>query len=338
MEIKCKEIAREVKKIRVRKFEDKDVEVENTSLLEMIGKGRQGAVFKINEQACMKVYGEVEDCAREYYALSLGKNTDLLPKVYCKGKNFIVMEMVYGVDLREYLQSNPLTKELSYKLIQMLITFQKIGYERIDHHKRQIYLQEDGSLKVIDVGRTVWRNRTYPYPRKLLQSLGTEYKALFLEHVKELAPKLYDEWQHYMHLEEISRQVYQKLQEKQKIDFDTLRKQTETLLTTSDSKLHYKKLLGLVRKVVKEERVRERMKLQKNSNELKLKYDKKEQKMKKERKERKMKNHEKDLTETREDKSFETNQKPKEKKERVKIYIEDSVKEHSNYIRIYNKK
>jgi hypothetical protein len=85
--------------------------------------------------------------------------------------------MVYEIDLREYLQTQPLTKELSYRLIQMLLTFKKIGYERIDHHKRQIYLQKDGSLKVFDVGRTVWRNRTYPYPRKLLRSLGKDHEA-----------------------------------------------------------------------------------------------------------------------------------------------------------------
>jgi predicted Ser/Thr protein kinase len=318
MKINCKEIAREAKKIRVQKFEDEDVAVENSSSLEMIGKGRQGAVFKINEQACMKVYGEEEDCDREYYALSLGKKTDLLPKVYCKGKNFVVMEMVYGVDLREYLQSNPLTKELSHQLIQMLITFQKIGYERIDHHKRQIYLQEDGSLKVIDVGRTVWRNRTYPYPRKLLQSLGEEYKAVFLEHVKELAPELYNEWQHYMHLEEISRKVYQILEEKQKIDIDSLSKETETLLTTQDPKVHYNKLLGLVRKVVKEERERE--KLQNSSKKQKIKDDKKEK------------------IKSQQEENSEPIEMPKEKKGRVKIYIEESSEEQNIYRPYANRK
>jgi predicted Ser/Thr protein kinase len=141
--INCSEIKKKSKKISVIKYEDMDVEVKNKSGLEMIGKGRQGAVFKINDQFCMKIYGEIEDCEREYYALSLGKKTQLLPKVHCKGKNFVVMDMVYGVDLREYLQVNPLTKELSYKLIEMLLVFKEIGYERIDHHKRQIYLQHE---------------------------------------------------------------------------------------------------------------------------------------------------------------------------------------------------
>ena len=105
------------------------------------------------------------------------------------------MEIIRGVDVREYLQSQPLTEEL-LKLIQMLITFKQIGYERIDHHKRQIYIQSDGSLKVIDVARTVWRDRVYPYPRKLMNSLGEKNKAIFLAHVQEISPELYEEWPH----------------------------------------------------------------------------------------------------------------------------------------------
>ena len=34
--------------------------------------------------------------------------------------------------------------------------------------------QSDGSLKAIDVARTVWRDRVYPYPRKLINSLGEQ--------------------------------------------------------------------------------------------------------------------------------------------------------------------
>lgn len=252
----CKRIKRIVPKIKVKKFEDQDVSVVNKSSLKMIGKGRQGAVFKINNQKCMKVYGDVDDCAREYYAMSLGKETPLIPNVFCKGENYVVMEMVYGVDLREFLQSQPLTKKLSKELIKMLITFKQIGYERIDHHKRQIFLQDNGSLKVIDVGRTVWRNRTYPYPRKLLQSLGSKNKAIFIEHVKELAPKLYNEWEYFIQMEEVARQLYNKLENKKEVNSTRLRKKATKLLTTQNTKMHYQSLENLFRKVVKEERIR----------------------------------------------------------------------------------
>lgn len=238
--------------IRVRNMIDADVEVINNSPMFMIGKGRQGAVFRFSNDICVKVYGNTEDCEREYYALSLGQKTNLLPQVYAKGPRYIAMEIVKGIDLREYLQSQPLTEGLSHKLIQMLITFKEIGFERIDHHKRQIFLQPDGNLKVIDVARAVWRDRVYPYPRKLLTSLGEKNKALFLSHVQAFAPDLYKEWSHYIHMEEISHQIFQILLT-QESDKKTLENLSKKLLITNDEKKYVVMLEGLAHKVFKEE-------------------------------------------------------------------------------------
>ncbi|WP_066064537.1 hypothetical protein [Neobacillus soli] len=244
-----------LKDIQVRNIANSDVEVLNNSPLIMLGKGRQGAVFQVTDDICVKVFGNEEDCEREYYALSLGQETDLFPHIHAKGPLFIAMDIVKGVDVREYLQSQPLSVELSSKLIEMLITFKDIGFERIDHHKRQIYLQEDGTLKVIDVARTVWRDRVYPYPRKLLNSLGVENKAVFLSHVQEMAPSLYEEWLHYIRMEEISHQIYQVLLP-ERPNKETLKKLSKQLLTTDDEAKYVVQLQGLVQKVFKEEWVK----------------------------------------------------------------------------------
>lgn len=232
-----------------------DVDVINHSPLSMMGKGRQGAVFRINEDICVKVFGNTDDCEREYYALSLGQHTNLFPKVYAKGSLYIAMEIIKGVDLREYLQSQPLTEELSMKLIEMLITFKEIGYERIDHHKRQIYLQPDGQLKVIDVARTVWRDRVYPFPRKLLNSLGNENKDIFLSHVQALSPELYEEWSYYMEMEQLSSQLFQKLLTEKK-DKKKLKRSSNILSTPNIDETQYKKIEDLVNKVFKNEWVK----------------------------------------------------------------------------------
>lgn len=243
-----------IKKIEVQNIENADVEVINKSPLTMMGKGRQGAVFQFTDDICVKVFGNEEDCEREHYALSLGKDSDLFPKIHAKGPLYIAMDIVKGVDVREYLQSQPLTKELSAKLIEMLITFKEIGFERIDHHKRQIYIQTDGNLKVIDVARTVWRDRVYPYPRKLLTSLGVENKTLFLTHVAELAPDLYEEWNHYIQMEEISREIFQNTLNEYK--GKDLKKKSQQLLTKNKESSYISSLEGIVHKVFKEEWVK----------------------------------------------------------------------------------
>jgi len=259
--------------IKVRNLVNEDVEVENQSPLTMIGKGRQGAVFQVTEDICVKVFGNIEDCEREYYALALGQHTNLFPKLYHKGQLHIAMEIIRGVDLREYLQSQPLSMELSVKLIQMLITFKEIGYERIDHHKRQVYLQEDGSLKVIDVARTVWRDRVYPYPRKLLNSLGTDNKEVFLAHVQELAPTLYDEWRHYIRMEEIACEIYQVLLESPKNKEDMVKVLSDKLLTTNDEERYVVLMAGLMHKVFKEQWVKTMLARGEDSNKVYEKID-----------------------------------------------------------------
>lgn len=269
-----KQMAKWAKKIKVQNLFNQDVDVENPTPLEMIGKGRQGAVFLVSEDACMKVFGNIEDCDREYYALCLGQKTNLLPIVYAKGANYIVMELIKGVSLREYLESEPLTKELSLKLIEMLVTFQKIGFERIDHHKRQIYLMPDGNLKVIDVARTVWRDRTYPYPRKLLNSLGVDYKEIFLNHVQEMAPELYQEWQHYMKMDDMARQIYRVVTNRKLPANEEIMNVSQPLLTTKDEKKHYEKLEGLVRKVYKEEWIKDLIVQNKDSEKIKTEIKK----------------------------------------------------------------
>jgi predicted Ser/Thr protein kinase len=241
--------------IQVRNLINEDVEVINHSPLKLIGKGRQGAVFQFTDEICVKVFGNEEDCEREYYALSLGQPTELFPKLYAKGSLFIAMEIIRGVDLREYLQSQPLTQEISLRLIEMLVIFKNIGFDRIDHHKRQIFLQPDGKLKVIDVARAVWRDRVYPYPRKLLTSLGEDNKAVFLSHVQALAPELYQEWEHYIRMDELGRQIFQVLMENPSKK-DKVRPLSKRLLTTKEEATYVLQLENLVRKVFKEEWVK----------------------------------------------------------------------------------
>lgn len=244
-----------IKDIKVKNLENQDVEVNNKSPLQMIGKGRQGAVFHYTDDICVKVFGNEEDCKREYEALSMGQHTGLFPMIYDYGPLFIVMETIKGIDLREYLQSHPLTEEISAMLIHMLVLFKEIGFERIDHHKRQIYLQEDGTLRVIDVSRAIWRDRVYPYPRKLLNSLGEDHKAIFLQHVQNLAPNLYEEWAYYIRMEELAREIYW-LSIEDRSNSEIVEELSTKLLTTQDEKKHIHQLTNLMHKVFKEEWVK----------------------------------------------------------------------------------
>jgi predicted Ser/Thr protein kinase len=332
-----------VQEIQVRNVENADVDVVNNSPLVMIGKGRQGAVFQVTDDICVKVFGNLEDCDREYYALSLGQQSDLFPRVYAKGPLHVAMEIIRGVDLREYLQSQPLTKELSIKLIHLLTTFKEIGYERIDHHKRQIFIQEDGKLKVIDVARTVWRDRVYPYPRKLLNSLGKEYKQLFLSHVQALSPELYEEWQHYIQMEALSHQILQQLINETP-DEEAAITASKELLTMNDEQNYNNQLENLVHKVFKEEWVKAMLAQGYDLEEVKAKLDEyqlqtpiPEKEKEKEKKLLKAKEEEKKNA-PKPKLEFEFESEPESKNESESSYEHYGYYENSRYSRSYNEK
>ena len=78
---------------------------------------------------------------------------------------------------------------------------------------------------------------------------------MFLSHVQELAPELYQEWQHYIRMEEISRQIYHVLINEKK-DTNVVKTLSKRLLTTKDEANYVILLEGLLHKVFKEEWVK----------------------------------------------------------------------------------
>ena len=106
------------------------------------------------------------------------------------------MEFIKGITLHEYLNHNELDRVLSKKVIDMLKTFQDVGFERLDNSKGHIFIQPDGSLRAIDLVGLVELDHPhpYPYPRKFLKRLDENQRKKFLSHAKEIDPILYEKW------------------------------------------------------------------------------------------------------------------------------------------------
>jgi predicted Ser/Thr protein kinase len=168
------------------------VKVSNPTRFRMIGKGHQGAVFQIDEHRCVKIYAAKESQQRELHALQLGGKIGICPKVYLWGENFIVMEYLTHPTLFEYLDRHPLTRELTMKIIDLLESFEKIGYNRFDHSARHIYMVPDGKMKIIDVVHMIKPNPVY-LAKKLISDMGPKAED-FVRFVQELSPKWYSRW------------------------------------------------------------------------------------------------------------------------------------------------
>jgi hypothetical protein len=124
---------------------------------------------------------------------------------------------------------------------------------------------------VIDVARTIWRDRVYPYPRKLLTSLGETHKETFLSHVKAISPELLEEWNYYMRMEELAKEIYPLLLEGGKTK--KIVKDLSGRLLTKDDKENAQNLANLMHKVFKEEWVKTMLARGENPDEVMQKID-----------------------------------------------------------------
>lgn len=171
---------------------EKSMEISNPTNFRLLGKGNQGAVFQIDAERCVKIYyRQKKDLEKELHNLLLGNIIGICPKVFLWGEDYIIMEYISAPSLEEYLEKNPLTKEMAARIIELLDSLESIGFNRLDHAPRHIYLLPAGKLKVIDVCNSI--SKTSPLPVKLMEDMGAKADD-FLQFVQEISPKWYQKW------------------------------------------------------------------------------------------------------------------------------------------------
>jgi len=165
----------------------------NIKDLDFLGKGTQGAVYKIDNKTCIKIFNKKGDCAKERLTLEMAQNSPYFPIIYSSGKDYIIREYIEGIELDKYLKSYPLTINISKKILDIYEAIGEVGYKRQDIVLFHIFLTRDGSFKIIDTGRVMKERRTYPKLILMdLKELGC--KEEFLNHVKLLRKDLYEKW------------------------------------------------------------------------------------------------------------------------------------------------
>jgi predicted Ser/Thr protein kinase len=172
---------------------EKGVKVDSAITQTLIGKGHQGAVYRVSENQCVKIYGKTEHARQEKQVLLSSKNLPFIPKVFETGTNYIVMEYLTGPDLNTYLKKQSvLTEDITKRLLSILTTMKKSGFKQIDAPLRHVIITSDG-FKLVDHVYSFTRQQDRPL--ELFQNLH-ERKFLdsFLEQVKAIDPKTHAEW------------------------------------------------------------------------------------------------------------------------------------------------
>ena len=165
----------------------------NIDSLQLLGCGTQGKVYKINSKHCIKVFKKKQSCKEELYTLLIAQSDSHFPKLHSYGEKYIIREYIDGIELNKYLLSNPLTSDISNKIINLYNAMYSIGYKRLDTALFHIFLTPSKEIKLIDTAKAMKKNRIYPILIiNGLSDLG--YKDEFLDFVKTTRPELYEKW------------------------------------------------------------------------------------------------------------------------------------------------
>ena len=76
--------------------------VNNPTSYPLVGRGREGAVFKISSDQCVKIYAKQRCAKNEGKVLIAAQESRIVPKLYEVGENYIIMEYIEGPSLDQY--------------------------------------------------------------------------------------------------------------------------------------------------------------------------------------------------------------------------------------------
>ncbi|EST11881.1 kinase [Sporolactobacillus laevolacticus] len=178
---------------------EKSLDIENPTTYPLIGYGTQGAVFKLSEDRCVKIYVDEEQAKMEAFALEVGQHLPFIPKLYESGSNYVVMDYFNAPNLKDYLRNcTYIPESIVKKLLDILIELKRANFTMIDAPLRHIFVLKNEELKVIDHVNSF--KRQHPVPLKLLRDLKMILlKDSFLSQVKKLDPVTFTEWDIYIH-------------------------------------------------------------------------------------------------------------------------------------------
>jgi RIO-like serine/threonine protein kinase len=158
-----------------------------------LGKGHNGIVYLLPDGRVIKICYIMKDFHGEAQILRKVNGNKYFPKLYEVGGNYMIRDYVDGMPLKNYIKTNGLDKKLVLDIVDMLKEFEKLKFKKIDIRCKDVFVEPDGRLKVIDPQK--FYSKTRDFPRHLSKGL---YKLgvldFFFEVLKEENPRLYKKW------------------------------------------------------------------------------------------------------------------------------------------------
>lgn len=159
----------------------------------LLGKGNNGIVYLLPDGKVIKICFNITSCLKEYFILNKINNNKYFPRVYGMIGNYMIRDYVDGVILKDYIKHHGLNKDLAIKILDLLEEFKKLKFLKEDLRCKDIIIQRNGSLMVIDPKKFYSKKRDFPrHLSKGLYKLGV--LDFFMSVTKTERPVLYTQW------------------------------------------------------------------------------------------------------------------------------------------------
>ena len=159
----------------------------------LLGEGHNGIVYEVPGNKAIKIFTDKNICKSEADILYKVKKSKYFPRIYKNGEYYILREMVNGKSLDHYIQENGLSQQLIYNLYRLINEFKALKFTKLDARCRDIYVNENERVKVIDPKQCY--KRKVDYPRHLMKGLeGIDCLEIFLSGIYSIDKKTAQEW------------------------------------------------------------------------------------------------------------------------------------------------
>lgn len=158
-----------------------------------IGKGHNGYVYLLPNDKIIKICITEKSCRNEYFILNKINKNKYFPRTYGMCGNYMIRDYVKGTVLTDYIKHKGMDRNLAIKIIDLLQEFKKLNFSKEDIRCKDIMIQPDGTLMVIDPKKFYSKDRNFP--KHLSKGLyNLRVLDYFMSVLKQERPNLYNSW------------------------------------------------------------------------------------------------------------------------------------------------
>lgn len=159
-----------------------------------LGEGNNGIVYELPNKKAIKIFLKKKVCNDEGSILAKTNGSKYFPRLYKRGKLYVIRDLVEGERLDKHVKENGLSQKLIKNIYELLSEFKRLKFKKLDIRCKDIYVSENDELMIIDPKKAY--TRKVDYPRHLMKGLNRiGVLDEFIDEIKKIDSKAAESWE-----------------------------------------------------------------------------------------------------------------------------------------------